>query len=170
MFEFLGIAYSPDAWLQTLLPLEHFSGISTPQGTGPISQTSPVTPGRSGVCWVTILPASVESLEPFGEDRRWISKSQYFSQERNSYVISIFIIYKRSNETWGAQGRQRGGDHLARPRRRLRSRSGYLIRQKHTRLIPAGSYHFSFWFHWQHKAANTPVNAWEIHVKRNMGT
>lgn len=35
-------------------------------------------------------------------------KSQYFLQEHNSYVISVFIIYKQSNETrerWGGRAR-----------------------------------------------------------------
>jgi len=73
-----------------------------------MSQTSTVTTGFSNLCWVTILPASVESLEILREEQRRISKSQYFSQEHISYAISIFMIYKQSNKTWGALRRQSG--------------------------------------------------------------
>lgn len=94
----------PEMWFQTLLPCEHFSGIW--QGMAPVSQNKPHNPWEQPSHWVTILPASVKSPETLEEEQRWISKSQCFSQEHNSYVISVFIICKPSNKTqeqWGGR-------------------------------------------------------------------
>lgn len=106
MFEFLGIAYSPDTWFQTLLPHEHFFAILIPQGTAPTSQKSPMTPRRSSLCWVTIFPAS----EKFRNFRRGteVNLKNLSVFHRNTIPMSfqiLWIINRAANalELWGGR-------------------------------------------------------------------
>lgn len=132
-----------EMWFQTLFPCEHFSGVW--QGMAPMSQTSPISHGSSNLTgWPSFL-LQWRLLKLWKRNKGEFQNLSIFHRNTNPMSFQFSSFINRATKP-RSSGEAEQGDYLARPGRQLCSCSWYLIQQRHTQLIPAGSYHFSFCF------------------------